>query len=289
MKNPEISVLMTVDNSERHLQCALDSLSSQTFGDFELIVLEHGSSDRSLEILNSWNDKRMKLEVLPVNIGRTSALNRCLERSTGRYVAILDSDDIAVSGRFGLEVAFLDTHLEVGLVGTWCTYIDDSGRKIREHQPPSTHESLVGCLAMGNPFTHSSLLYRRELALKIGGYNSNYFYATDFCFIVDMAKQLEVAILPNSLCHWRETYSSLTKSSFLPLNRLFEESLILLKVRHELELKMSSQFHNLLKLSAIRVLLIWKLCKCRLFCAALATAFSFRAGRKYYLAGSETF
>ena len=232
MKNPEISVLMTVYNSERHLQCALDSLSSQTFGDFELIVLEHGSSDRSLEILNSWNDKRMKLEVLPVNIGRTSALNRCLERSTGRYVAILDSDDIAVSGRFGLEVAFLDTHLEVGLVGTWCTYIDDSGRKIREHQPPSTHESLVGCLAMGNPFTHSSLLYR---------------------------------------------------------NRLFEESLILLKVRHELELKMSSQFHNLLKLSAIRVLLIWKLCKCRLFCAALATAFSFRAGRKYYLAGSETF
>jgi len=134
---------MTVFNSERHIRLALKSLSEQTFFDFEIIVLEHGSTDNSLSILNSWNDERLKIEVLPVNIGRTSALNRCLDRSLGKYIAILDSDDIAHPERLRLQSNFLDVHQNVGVVGTWSSFIDDLGHRFYEHRPATTHEESI--------------------------------------------------------------------------------------------------------------------------------------------------
>lgn len=262
---------------------ALKSLSEQTFTDFEIIVLEHGSTDNSLYILNSWHDERLRLEVLPENIGRTSALNRCLKRSSGKYIAILDSDDVADPERFRLQCNFLDAHQNVGVVGTWSSFIDDLGHRFYEHRPATTHQGILRTLATKNPFTNSSILYRRELAMEIGGYDFNFLYAQDFDFIVKMAMRSEVSILPNSLCFWRESSTSLTNNALLPLNRLFEEAIILKKVRTQLDLDLTSQTCNRLKLFALRMLILLHLVKSRDFFGALLTSFSIPRGRTHYL------
>ena len=101
---PLVSILMTVFNGEEFLIAALESLQAQTFQNWELVVLEHGSTDSSLELLRSWSDRRLILSTSDKNIGRTNALNTCLKKSRGELIAVLDADDLSDSERIRKQV-----------------------------------------------------------------------------------------------------------------------------------------------------------------------------------------
>ncbi len=112
-------MLMTVFNAERFLSDRINSLLSQDFKDWELNVVENGSTDRSPEILSKFDDPRIVKRFLPNNIGRSKALNIALSDSAAPYVAILDSDDLAHPSRLSKEVRFLENNPHVGLVASW--------------------------------------------------------------------------------------------------------------------------------------------------------------------------
>lgn len=209
---PRVSVLMTIYNAEPYLRAAVDSLIAQTFPDWELIAVENGSTDESLFILKSYSDHRMRIFPLEKNIGRTPALRLAFDQARGDYIAVLDADDISSPNRFAQQVAFLNQHADVALVGSWAQYIDDQGKIFDEFRPPSGQEELHDCLGWTNPIIHSSAMYRRQLAHEVGGYSENIIWAQDLGLTLALAQCAKIAVIPDYLCQLRVLTASMTRS-----------------------------------------------------------------------------
>jgi glycosyltransferase involved in cell wall biosynthesis len=235
-KQPRVSVLMTVFNADHHLGESLASLRQQEFKDFEVIVLEHGSTDKSLKILEAWDDHRLVLKTLERNIGRTQALNDCFSRANGEYIAILDADDLAHPLRLDKEVQFLNENTEVGLVGTWCQFIDDLDEEVGSSRPPVSHEKLIRQMAVRDPIVHSSMMFRRNIAVEIGGYDTSFVYAQDFNLLIEFARRTKIAVINEELCVWRRSKSSLTASNELKITRAYDEFRLFKKVSASFDL-----------------------------------------------------
>jgi glycosyltransferase involved in cell wall biosynthesis len=208
--SPRISVLMTIYNAAPYLRAAIDSLIAQTFPDWELIAIENGSIDGAVDILNSYSDSRIHLHKFESNIGRTPALRVALDNARGEYIAVLDADDVAYPQRFQLQVEFLRTNPEVALVASWAHYIDKGGKIIGEFTPPVAANELRDCLGWTDPFAHSSAMYRRTIALEVGGYPAAFVWGQDFAFFIALTSQHPVAILSEFLCQLRMQDTNMT-------------------------------------------------------------------------------
>ncbi|WP_418765953.1 glycosyltransferase family 2 protein, partial [Mailhella sp.] len=131
---PRISVLMPVYNTRpEHLREAMDSILSQTFTDFEFLILNDCSTDPQVEtVVKSYTDPRIVYAVNERNLGISGARNRLLDMAQGEYLAVMDHDDIALPTRFEKQVAFLDAHPEIGIVGS---RVDNMGTGKTEPRP----------------------------------------------------------------------------------------------------------------------------------------------------------
>ena len=122
---PVISVVMSVCNSEKWLKEAIDSVLSQTFGDFEFLIVDDGSSDASLSIIRSYADRRIKLIVNESNLGVSNSVNKALKMARGEFIARMDADDICLPHRFERQVEFLRSNREIDVCGSWVKLIGD--------------------------------------------------------------------------------------------------------------------------------------------------------------------
>ena len=121
-KRPIISVIMSVYNGGKYLRAALDSVLSQTFKNFEFIVINGGSTDNTSEILQQYTKQ---IEVIyQENAGIASAVNCGIEISRGKYIARMDADDISEKMRFDIQVDFLERNLDIGILGSSARFID---------------------------------------------------------------------------------------------------------------------------------------------------------------------
>jgi glycosyltransferase involved in cell wall biosynthesis len=224
--SPRVSVLMTIYNPGPFLAPAIESMLAQTFPDFELIAIENGSGDGAREIARHYaaRDTRIQLVELPENIGRVPALNLALERARGEYVAILDADDVAHPERLALEVAALDARLGAVLAASHARYIDGSGTVIGQHTPTTDPVELHEALAYGNPFPHSSIMYRRAAALAVGGYCLRYPFGNDLAMSLALTARGEAVMVPRPLVDVRIHPANATVSSAMYFSR-FHESL----------------------------------------------------------------
>jgi len=170
---------MSVHNGAKHLTGAVESILSQTFGEFEFLVIDDGSTDNSCEILSSYRDTRLKI-IRQSNIGLTKSLNKLLDLAQGEYIARQDADDIAMPERLAKQVRFLDEHPDYALVGTQVVIINDSGSPIGNSNIPTRHRDLVGRLAFYSSFVHSSVMFRKSCVVEIGGYDELFPYAQDY-------------------------------------------------------------------------------------------------------------
>ena len=139
-RNPKVSVIMTIYNAGPYLKEAIDSIVAQTFDDWELIAIENGSLDESPAILTGYKDGRIRVFALPKNIGRTPALRYALQQAQGEYIAVLDADDVSHPERLKKQAAYLDQHLEVGLVGSWAEQINERNKVSGEYRPSAEAE-----------------------------------------------------------------------------------------------------------------------------------------------------
>ena len=167
---PRVSVLMTIYNAAPYLRQSLDSLLGQTFEDWELIAIENGSSDSSPGILASYKDPRIGVFAVATNMGRTGGLRYAFKRARGKYIAVLDADDLSHRERLAAQVVRLDAEPDLGLLGTWAEVIDGAGVRLRAWEPPVGTAELHDRLGWENPIVHSSAMYRRALAEAAGGY-----------------------------------------------------------------------------------------------------------------------
>jgi hypothetical protein len=202
MSVPKVSVVMSVYNGERYLREAMDSILNQTFRDFEFIIIDDASTDGTAGILQGYDDPRIVLLTNANNIGLTESLNRGLGSARGKYIARMDADDISLPKRLEKQVAYLDAHPEVGLLGTWAEVIDDEGAKLSTLCLPTDTLSIKWFLLFGSCIVHSTAMFRLALARRLGGYGP-FRYAQDRDLWLRMSQEAEAVQLPEVLLQCR--------------------------------------------------------------------------------------
>ena len=177
MKPPRVTVAMPVYNCEKYVAKAVESILTQTFEDFEFLIVDDGSTDSSRAILEQYSarDPRIKLVSRP-NTGLLVALNEMVGRARGEYVARMDADDVALPGRFERQVQYLDEHPECVLLGSRVIIIDPDGDPLKEMGDALTHDEIDDIFMMhgGQIVYHPSVMYRRQVVLDLGCYRPEF-------------------------------------------------------------------------------------------------------------------
>jgi glycosyltransferase involved in cell wall biosynthesis len=195
---------MAVRNGERWLEIAARSVLTQTLSDFEFIVVDDGSTDRSPDILAALASGEPRLCIVRQGPqGLVRALNRALDLAQGPLVARLDADDVALPDRLARQVSYFAEHADLALLGTWAEKIDALGNRIGrltpEHDPPKLTK-LLGTL---NPFVHSSVMMDAALAREVGGYREVCKSAEDYDLWLRLSERGTIANLPETLVRYR--------------------------------------------------------------------------------------
>ncbi len=205
-RNPRVTVLITVHNGARHLRPAIESVLGQSYGDFELLIVDDGSTDDTRQIIRSYRDARIRLTECGANIGIPRAANKGLREARGELVARQDADDISHRSRLGCQVEFMDRNREIAMVGAQVRFIDDAGAPMRAggwHKAQS-QSGIRWQLMFDSPFNHSTIMFRRAIVWQeMGGYNERFPTSLDFELCSRVARACPVRNLPQALVDYR--------------------------------------------------------------------------------------
>lgn len=174
----QISIIMPAYNEERFIGEAIESVLGQTYKDFELLILNDGSQDRTLKIAQSYaqRDSRIRVESHP-NMGLPSTMNRGLELARNEWLAIMHGDDVMMPNRLECNLAFLGEHPECAVVGGWCKHIDSQGRTIAKGESPMVTHEAVRMVYEANElitFNGCTSLFRKSAVLAVGGFRPQF-------------------------------------------------------------------------------------------------------------------
>jgi len=178
MRKELVSVLLPVYNGMPYVKQAIESILAQTYQNFELIVIDDGSSDESASVIREIEDNRVFF-YQQTNMGLAATLNRAIGLSKGPYLARQDQDDYSQPQRFEKQVEFLEKHPDYGVVGTWAENIETHAQRrflhARPHhkQPPAESFALKYTLLFDSPFVHSSVMIRKSALDKVGLYSTD--------------------------------------------------------------------------------------------------------------------
>ena len=175
---PIVTVLMPVYNGEKYLKEAIESILNQTYIDFEFLIIDDGSEDRTEEIIKSYSDPRIQYIKNNENLKIISTLNKGLSIARGKYIARMDADDICVVNRLEKQVKFLENNPSIGLIGS--DYIS-FGTINKSIHYPSQYEDLKFSALFYNPFCHPSIMMRKDIITKYNlSYNSAFLHVEDY-------------------------------------------------------------------------------------------------------------
>ena len=180
VNNPEITVLMPVYNDEKFVRFSIESILNQTFNNFEFIIINDASSDDTLKILEEYQDSRIKIVNNDINLRVPRSLNKGLSIARGKYIARIDSDDISVKERLEKQYLFLENNREFGLVGSYTEVIDENGKSIEFWHEYSEPEYIFYTLSFWNCLVTSSVMFEKDLAIKLGGFDPDYDRTEDY-------------------------------------------------------------------------------------------------------------
>jgi glycosyltransferase involved in cell wall biosynthesis len=209
---PLVSVLLPVFNCEEYVEEAIRSVLAQTFADFELIVIDDGSTDRSPEALARVRDPRITL-LRQDNQGLPATLNRAIGLARGRYIARQDQDDISLPHRLATQVSFMDENPQCALVGTWTRILRGRSETGRMHRHPVDHAALAFEVLFDSPFVHPSVMMRRSALDEVGPYSTELRGGPeDYDLWVRIARRFMIANIGEPLLLYREVEGSISRS-----------------------------------------------------------------------------
>ena len=218
MSNPKVSVLLATYNAMPFLPAAVESILQQTFRDFELILVDDGSTDDSAQYLESLSDQRIKY-IRQENAGLAAALNHGITHCRGEYIARMDGDDISLPQRFAEQVAFLDKNQDIGCVGTQ-TAPFGSARVGGDLRLPTNHDEIYQALWTGaHAIVHASVMMRTELVREVNGYWPFRLVAEDYDFFLRLGEISRLATIDRVLYHTRFHMASINGRGMLQMRR----------------------------------------------------------------------
>jgi glycosyltransferase involved in cell wall biosynthesis len=201
-KNPKLSVVLPAFNAEKTLRRAIDSILNQTFPNFELIVIDDGSTDGTCEVVESYKDIRIRLVRFQENQGLIAGLNKGLEIARGEYVARQDADDESVTERFAKQVAILESNSHIGVVGSCVRLRDSSNKLLGIYSYPSEPDLARWQSLFKTPVAHSTAVFRRSVVESVGGYNEKYKLAEDYELWTRVSAVAQILSLRDKLVYY---------------------------------------------------------------------------------------
>lgn len=213
MKTPKVSVIIAAYNCDEFIGDAIESIINQTFENWELIICDDFSTDKTFTIINQYAKIDSRINVLrnEKNLKSAATRNRCIEEATGEYIAIQDADDLSDKNRLRLQVEFLEANKQISFVGSGCVSFDNEGvwaESIPKELP------VIRDFLNSFPFIHASIMFRKEALLLVEGYrvSKETVRGQDADMIMRMyAKGLQGANLQKKLYSYRETKDTYSK------------------------------------------------------------------------------
>jgi len=208
--NPTITVLMPAYNAGSYINEAIASVLAQSFTDFELLIVNDGSTDQTVEVINSFNDERIVI-INQDNLGVAAALNTGLQHARADYIARFDADDVCYPNRLQVQYDFMQRHPEYQVVGSAADYVDVEGHHLFTQEPAAFSNSQLQSLKYNVcPFIHSAVLYKKGSVLHNGGYNEWAYTFEDHFLWLQILKDQKACNLPEALIKVRLNPESIT-------------------------------------------------------------------------------
>ena len=205
---PTVTILLPVYNAEQTVSETIDSILVQTYSNFELLIINDGSDDRSEEIITSYSDKRIRYYANQENRGLIYTLNRGIEIAEGDYIARIDADDLMLKNRLEVQVDYMERHLDVVALGTAMTVMQGNRRKA--HCPPVRH--IEAYMYYGCPLIHPSAIIRKAVLWEHHiKYDYDYKHAEDYKFWYDLSKVGRLVNISDRLLIYRVSDSQVSK------------------------------------------------------------------------------
>ncbi|WP_293788901.1 glycosyltransferase [uncultured Pedobacter sp.] len=202
MTSPVITVFMAAYNSSGFIEESIASILTQTFKDFEFIIIDDGSTDDTASVVKKFTDSRIRFIQNEGNKGLPYTRNRLLTLAKGEYIAILDSDDIAYPNRLQLQLDFLYAHPEIALCGGHSKIIDKNGLESNNEIIAPTDDSINMRILFTNPFVNSSTMFKTQAFKEVNGYR-DYALAEDFDLFIRISEKYKVANIDAFLVKYR--------------------------------------------------------------------------------------
>lgn len=228
-KTPRVSAIITTYNEEEFIRTAVESILEQTISDFEIVVVDDGSKDSTKNILKEYERlDKMRIFFLE-HIGRSPALNEAIDRSRGKYIAIVDPDDLSRNNRFKRQADFLDNNPDVGIVGSAYRAENEIRSESYVREYPTSDTEIRRAMAKYIPIPHSSMMARREALVRAGLYDSTKQFIVDLDLMIRVATQYKMANIPEPLI----TRKIRSESSFHSMFSSFDRQLQLFKLNNK--------------------------------------------------------
>jgi glycosyltransferase involved in cell wall biosynthesis len=214
MATPGITILMPVYNGEKYLAGAVESILGQTFENFEFLIFDDGSTDRTLEILKRQPDKRIKLIENKENLGIARNLNRGIALAKGKYIARMDADDISLPTRLEEQLKFMETNRHIAVCGTWIKFIGREVKWVENNilKDPSNPEEIRCRFLFNCVLKHPSVIMRKDVLHQEGYlYNEKINRAEDYDMWVRISKKYKLSNLEKVLLKYRVHDESISR------------------------------------------------------------------------------
>jgi glycosyltransferase involved in cell wall biosynthesis len=180
MPNPVVTVLMAVFNGEKCLKPTIESILGQTFSDFEFVIVDDGSTDKTVDFIKSYEDPRIVLHENMTNMGQTKSLNVGLRLAKGKYIARTDAGDFSLTTRLEKQVKYLENNSEVVVLGTSAFRYNENGRILNIVHMPVTESAILQRMFFTPSVIHVSVLVRKKTIVSVGGYDEKYPILADY-------------------------------------------------------------------------------------------------------------
>ena len=230
LSNPLVSIVLPTMNGASFIGATIDSILNQTLQNFELIIIDDGSTDNTLEILGQYHDPRIQI-LTQENQGVCRSTNRGFALARGKYLSRHDHDDLSLPNRFERQVRFLDEHPEYAFTGSWAQIWSNGIQTERIHQHPSSPGLVAFSLLFNSPFVHTSCLMRKAVYELTGGYTTQIDRVPpeDYEFFSRISRSFTMTNLPECLVVYQEvqnSMSSVLRADQSPVKQKFTANLV---------------------------------------------------------------
>lgn len=211
--NPHITVLMALYNGGEYLKQAVQSVLSQTYGNFEFLIINDCSTDDSLEIIESFHDQRIKVYHNAGNLGQTPSLNIGLKLARGDYFTRIDGDDVALPQWLKIQVKAAERYPDYSVISSYAVAIDEQNRVKKVYSPPLDSQDIILRSLIAPPIHHVGSIFKTKDIVEIGGYDDRYIYAADYELWERLIRKgYKITTTPKVLVAIREHAQSVSRS-----------------------------------------------------------------------------